>query len=360
MVDGHFKYITVMKSLKIGKRNIGERAPVFIIAEAGVNHNGSVALAKKLVDAAKKTGADAVKFQNFKPEEVVTSKVGMAAYQKRNTGKSQSQLEMIRVFALTSGDFREIAAYCKKKGILFLSTPHGGFDSVDLLAELHVAAFKFGSGDLTNLPVLKYAAQFKKPMIISTGMANMAEITEAAAIIRSAGNSQIIIMQCTTDYPTSPHEVNLRAMETISKGIGAIMGFSDHTLGSHASTMAVALGTRVIEKHLTLDKKMPGPDHKASSDPKEFTAFVKALREAELMLGSATKRPSASEKQYMPIVRKSVVARVAIKKGEKFTEHNLGVKRPGTGLHPRFYFKLMGKCAKRDMPQDELLSAKDL
>jgi N,N'-diacetyllegionaminate synthase len=348
-----------METLTIGDKTIGKGHPVFIIAEAGVNHNGRLELAKKLVDAAKASGADAVKFQNFKPEEVVTAKTGMAKYQERNTGKSQSQLEMIRGFALSSEDFEEIAAHSRKKDIIFMSTPHGGFQSVDLLQRLQVPALKFGSGDLTNLPVLAYAAKLQIPMIISTGMASMSEIEEAVAIIREQKNNQIVVLQCTTDYPTAPEEVNLRAMQSIEHATKTLVGLSDHTKGYHASAIAVALGARVLEKHLTLDKGMEGPDHKASLDQEEFTEFVKVVREAEAMLGSDEKKPSSSEMQYMPIVRKSVVARVDIREGEKLSEENLAIKRPGTGLHPRNYFTLLGKVAKRDINADELFGESD-
>ena len=333
---------------------------LFIIAEAGVNHNGQLDVALKLVDAAKKTGADAVKFQNFKPEEVVTTKAPMAKYQERNTGKSESQLDMIRKFALTSDDFKKIAQYCKKRGIIFLSTPHGSFDSVDLLQRLKVPAFKFGSGDLTNLPVLAYAAKFKKPVIISTGMANMREIGEAIAVIKKAGNTKIIVLQCTTDYPTEKDEVNVRAMRAIGKRFNVEVGFSDHTRNSQAAIMAVTLGATVIEKHLTLDKNMEGPDHAASADPGECTEYVQALRDVETILGTDTKGPTKSEKQYIPLVRKSLVARHSIKKGQRFTEENLAIKRPGTGLHPRLYFKLLGTKAKRDIAPDEMLSKRDI
>jgi N,N'-diacetyllegionaminate synthase len=350
----------IMKTLRIGNKVIGEGNPVFIIAEAGVNHNGSLILAKKLIDVAKASGADAVKFHNFKPEEVVTARARMARYQERNLGQSQSQLEMIRGFALSNQDLMSIEVYCKKKGILFLSTPHGGFASVDLLAKLKVEAFKFGSGDLTNVPVLRYAALLNKPMIISTGMATMKEIHEAVTTIQKTGNKKIVVMQCTTDYPTAPEEVNLRAIQSIAKATDTLVGFSDHTRGAHASVMAVALGACVIEKHFTLDKKMKGPDHKASADPKELAEFVRILREGEHMLGSSKKAPTKSEKQYIPIVRKSVVARKSIRKGEYFTDENLTVKRPGTGLHPRNYFQLLGKQAKRNIPADKLLTQKDL
>lgn len=349
-----------MKNIRIGKKEIGVGRPVFIVAEAGVNHNGKLDLALKLVDRAKAAGADAVKFQNFKPEDVVTTKAPMARYQKRNTRKSGSQLNMIRKLALTPADFKRISDHCKKRGIIFLSAPHGGFASIDVLKKLRVPAFKFSSADLTNLPILAYAARLKKPMIISTGMATMREIAEAVATIQRAGNRNIIILQCTTDYPTPLDEINLRAMQAIAKRFKSPIGFSDHSRGSQAAIMAVTLGASVIEKHLTLDKRMRGPDHAASADPREFADFVTALRNVERFLGSAHKGPTKSEREYMPIVRKSIVAGRSIKKGEILTRKNLTIKRPGTGLHPRLYYKLLGKKAKRDLSSDEMLTHRDI
>lgn len=345
--------------MKIGNKAIS-RGRAYIIAEAGVNHNGKLGLALKLVDAARRAGADAVKFQNFKPEEVVTADAPQAGYQVKNTGKKQSQLDMIRGLALSDFDLRKIVGHAKKIGITFLSTPHGGFQSADLLQTMRVSAYKVGSGDLTNIPLLVHIAKFKKPIILSTGMATIEEASEAVAAIRKAGNKKIVLLQCTTDYPTRSEEVNLRAMRTLGETFGVPIGFSDHTKGNEAAVLAVALGAMVIEKHLTLDKTMPGPDHRASADVKEFTRFVKAIRKAEVLLGSSIKKPSASERQYIPIVRKSVVAARAIQKGERFSKRNLAIKRPGTGLHPRNYFSLLNKKAKRDMHKDQLLSTRDL
>ena len=347
------------KALKVGAFTVGEGHPVFIMAEAGVNHNGSVALAKKLVDAAKAAGADAVKFQNFTAEEVTTKDAGMAAYQKRNTGKSQSQIDMIRKFELPRKAFTEIAAHCKKRGIMFLSTPHSGFDSVDVLQKLKVPAYKFGSADLNNLPVLEYAARFKKPMLISTGMAQMHDIQEAVACIREAGNNNILVFQCTTDYPVKSKDANLRAMQTIRDAFGVVVGYSDHTTGADASVIAVALGASMLEKHLTLDNDMEGPDHKASANPKDFKAYVKAIRNAEVLLGSAKKTIAASSVQYIPLVLKSVVARGSIQKGELLTKRNLAIKRPQGGLAPKFYWDMLGKHATRDMKADEFIRKND-
>jgi len=347
------------QTIKIGKFTIDNEYPVFVIAEAGVNHNGKLDLALKLVDAAKAAEADAVKFQNFKVEEVVTEKAGMAEYQKRNTGKSESQLEMGRKLELKDKDFAVISAYCKKKGIMFLSTPHGGFQSVDLLEKLKAPAFKFGSADLNNLPVLDHAARFGKPMIIATGMATMQDISEAVNCIRKAGNTKIIVFQCTTDYPSKYEDANLRAMLTIRDKFNVTVGYSDHTIGTEASIIAVALGARVLEKHLTLDNAMDGPDHKASANPKDFKAYVKAVRNAEVILGSSQKTIAQSAKQYIPLVLKSVVARGSISRGDKLTKENLAIKRPAGGLAPKFYWDMMGKKAKRDLEPDEFIRKSD-
>ncbi|MBI5456402.1 N-acetylneuraminate synthase [Candidatus Kaiserbacteria bacterium] len=347
-----------MKTLKIGKHAIGKG--VFIIAEAGVNHNGRLDLALKLVDAAAECGADAIKFQTFRAPELVTSAGKMAAYQKRNTGKNESQLSMLRKLELRESLYAPIIARCKKRNILFLSAAHGGFASVDLLAALGVPAFKFSSADLTNLPVLSHAARYKKPMIISTGMATMQEIEEAVRAIKKEGNDKIIILQCTTDYPTDPKEVNLRAMQTIARRLGTHVGFSDHTSGMQAAIMAATLGACVIEKHLTLDKHMQGPDHAASENPREFRKFVDAIRLVEPLLGSRTKKPTVSEKKYIPLVRKSIVANCSIKKGELFTRDSIAIKRPGTGLHPRFFSRFLGKKAKRNIEKDAPLLRSDI
>ncbi len=333
---------------------------LFIIAEAGVNHNGKLDLALKLVDAAADAGADAIKFQTFRAEQLVTAAGKMAEYQKRNTGTDESQIAMLQKLQLHEDFYAPIIERCKKRGIHFMSAAHGGFESVDFLTKLKVSAFKFSSADLTNLPTLTYAAKKKKVMIISTGMATMPEIQEAVKTIRKAGNNNIIVLQCTTDYPTKPEEINLRAMQAIQKACTVEVGFSDHSIDSQAGIMAVTLGAKVIEKHLTLDKTMEGPDHAASSDPREFTEYVRALRAVETILGSEKKTPTISEKQYIPLVRKSLVTLAPIHKGEVFTKKNIGIKRPGTGVHPRFFDKLLGKKSTRDIPADSLLSKRDL
>ena len=346
--------------LRIEKKNVGASHGVFIIAEAGVNHNSRLDLALKLIDAAAEAGADAVKFQTFKAEQVVTASVPMAAYQKKNVHKEESQLAMVRKLELKEKWYPSLLKRAKQKGIVFISAPHGGIESADFLHTLAIPAYKIASGDLTNTPLLRHVAKFKKPMIISTGMATLSEVKEAVQEVQTVGNNQVIVLQCTTNYPLSEHEVNLRSMEAISKETRCLVGYSDHTLGFTAAIAATALGACVIEKHLTLDKRMAGPDHKASLTPKEFARMVQEIRSTEIMLGSKEKTPTRSEQKLIPIVRKSVVAFEPITKGKKFTTGNLGVKRPGTGLHPRFYFKLLGKKTKRTLQRDELITKRDV
>lgn len=341
---------------KIGNKTIGHNRPVFIIAEAGVNHNGRLDLALKLVDAAKEAGADAVKFQTFRAEQLAAESAKMAVYQKKNLGKEESQLAMLKKLELKENFYQPIIKRCEEKGIIFLSTPHGGFESVDFLQKIGAPAFKFGSGDLTNLPVLAYAAKFKKPMILGTGMANMKEVKEAVSAIKKAGNDKIVILHCTTNYPCPPEEVNLSAMASMMREISILVGYSDHTLGSQTSIMAATLGACVIEKHLTLDKTMPGPDHIASSDPQEFKSTVESIRKVKIIMGSATKKPNKSEIPLIKIARKSLVALSGIKKGEKFTKNNLGIKRPGSGLAPKKYFIVLNKRSRRAFKKDELIS----
>lgn len=348
-----------MQTLRIGKRLVGPGRPVFVIAEAGVNHNGSFALAKKLVDAAKAAGADAVKFQTFRAEDVVTQAGKMAAYQKRNTGKSESQIAMLRRLTLTDAQFMALAAYATKRGIIFFSTAAGGFRSVDVLEAIGVPMFKFGSSDLDNLPLLDYAARLRKPMLISTGMGTLQEATDAVAVIRKRGNQKIVVFQSTTDYPAKLAETNLRAMVTMQKKLNIVPGFSDHTVGSRASVVAVALGAMMLEKHLTLSNRLPGPDHKASLNPKDFAAYVRDVRESELVLGSPQKTVAKSAKHYIPLVLKSVVAARPIRKGERLSRENLAIKRPAGGLPPKAYFSMVGKRARRDIAADEFVRASD-
>lgn len=317
----------------------------FIIAEAGVNHNGRLDLALKMVDVAKKCGADAIKFQTFKARSVVTSQ-----------GKTKSHFEMLKKLELKKKFYKPIIKRCKEKKIIFLSTPHGSFEAVDFLQKLNIPAFKFGSGDLTNLPVLQYAAKFKKPVIISTGMATMEEIKEAINCIEKTGNNKIIVLHCTTNYPCPFDEVNLRAMQAMMKKLDVLVGYSDHTTGIQTSVMAATLDACLIEKHFTLNKNMPGPDHKASIEPNELKEMVNQIRNVEKILGSTIKRPNKSEFSMTKTVRKSIVSLRDIRKGEKFTQKNIGIKRPGVGLPPKHYFEILGKVAKVNIAEDALIN----
>ena len=339
--------------LKIGDKLIGEEEPCFIIAEAGVNHNGSVELAKKLIDAAKDAGADAVKFQTFKAESVVVKDAQKAEYQKETTGEG-SQYEMIKKLELTEEDFRELADYAEKKDIMFLSSPFDK-ESVDLLHELDVPAFKVGSGEITNLPLLRYIAKKGKPIILSTGMSTLGEIEEALDVIRSEGVEDIILLHCVSNYPARIEDVNLRAMGTLKQAFKLPVGFSDHTLGITAPIAAVALGACVIEKHFTLDRNLPGPDHKASLEPDELKEMVKDIREVEKALGNGIKKPTKEEEKIKKVARRSIVAKVDISKGAIITEDMLDVKRPGTGIEPKYLKFIIGRKTKEDIKKDDVI-----
>ena len=345
-----------MNPITIQKKKVNYGFSPFVIAEAGVNHNGSLNLALKLIDAAAFAGADAIKFQTFRAEQVVTVSGKMADYQKRNLRKEESQLKMLKKLELKERYYPALIQRAKERGIIFLSTPHGGFESADLLQKLKIPAFKFGSGDLTNLPLLEYAAKFKKPMIISTGMSNLQEVKEAVAAIKKAGNNQIIALHCTTDYPLAPENVNLRVMKTLMKESGVLVGYSDHTLGSQTAVMAIAMGACMLEKHLTLDKNLPGPDQAASMEPLEFREMMKEIHKATVILGSSQKKLLQCEKQYVTVARKSLVTLQKIKKGEKFSARNMTVKRPGTGLLPKRFKEVLGKVATQAIPKDTVLT----
>lgn len=329
---------------------------VFIIAEAGINHNGSIETAKELIDVAKKAGADAVKFQTFKTENLVSKFAKQAEYQKKNTNKVQSQFEMLKKLELDVNTHNKLIAYSKEKNIMFLSTPFD-LDSIDLLNSLNLPIFKIASGEITNLPYLQKIGSLKKKVILSTGMSNMNEIREALDILTNAGTlkSDICILHANTQYPTPMEDVNLNAMLSIGSEFSIEYGYSDHTLGIEVDIAAVAMGASVIEKHFTLDKKMNGPDHKASLEPSELTAMVNAIRNIEIALGSSIKQASKSESPNINISRKSLVASQKIKKGEKFTTLNLTVKRPGNGISPMKWEEVLGTKAKKDYKEDELI-----
>lgn len=331
----------------------------FIIAEAGVNHNGNIEIAKKLVDVACKAGVDAIKFQTFKADKLVTRKAEMAEYQKQNIGNNESQYQMLKKLELSYEDHVELYNYCEKKGIMFISTPFD-IDSVDLLEKLGVKLYKIGSGDLTNMLLLKYIARKNKPIILSTGMASLGEVEEAIDWIKEEGNNDIILLHCTSNYPTAYEDVNLRAMETMRQAFKLPVGYSDHTIGIEVSIAAVAMGACVIEKHFTLDKEMEGPDHRASLEPEELKQMVSSIRSIELSMGDGIKRCSESEMNNIKVVRKSIVVNKTIEPGTILTKDILRIKRPGYGIQPKFIDKIIGIKVNKKIKKDTVLRWEDL
>jgi N,N'-diacetyllegionaminate synthase len=328
----------------------------FIIAEAGVNHNGDIMIAKKLIDAAKEAGADAIKFQTFKAENMVSKYAKKADYQKKTTRDDESQFEMIKKLELNEQEHKDLINYCNEKKILFLSS---AFDltSIDLLNELGLGIFKIPSGEITNFPYLRKLGDLKKQLILSTGMADLGEIEDALDVLTESGTPKgnITVLHCNTQYPTPFKDVNLRAMLTIGHAFGVAIGYSDHTLGIEVPIAAVALGAAIIEKHFTLDRNLPGPDHKASLEPDELKSMVQAIRNIEKALGDGIKRPSPSEVKNKPIARKSLVANQPIKAGELFSAENITAKRPGSGISPMRWDEVLGKVAQKDYEKDELI-----
>ena len=329
---------------------------VIIIAEAGQNHNGKLKLAYKLVDVAKKCGADFIKFQTSIPELHISKFAKKANYQIKNWKKRGSQLQMIQKISLTYNDFKKLKKYCNKKKIEFLSTPFE-MKSIDFLKSLNMKYFKIPSGEITNLPYLIKIAKLKKKVILSTGMANLLEIKKALKVLTSNGTikKNITVLQCNTEYPTPLRDANVKAMLTIKKKFKVNVGYSDHTEGIESSLAAAALGATILEKHITLNKNLKGPDHKASINPKELKKMIEGVRKITIALGNGVKKISPSEKKNIRIARTSIVAAKEIKKGEKFTTKNLTIKRPGNGISPMKLFKIIGKFAKRSFLEDELI-----
>lgn len=323
---------------------------VYIIAEAGVNHNGSLSIAKELVNAAKDAGADCIKFQTFVANSIVTKRAKKAEYQKAI--KEESQFEMLKKLELSFDEFIELSEYCKKREIEFMSTAFD-FESIDFLKSLNMKKWKIPSGEITNLPYLIKIAKLKKTIILSTGMSTVEEIRTALDILNKNGAGEISILHCTTEYPVPYNEVNLNAMNMLKNLFERQVGYSDHTIGIEIPIAAVALGASVIEKHFTLSKKMEGPDHKASLEPHELKEMIKAIRNIELALGDGIKKPTKSELKNIDIARKSIVASKYIKTGEEFTINNLTVKRPGNGISPMEWFDILGSKAKKDFKEDE-------
>ncbi len=352
-----------------------------IIAEAGVNHNGDCARALALVEAAARADADVVKFQSFRADRLATSEAAKASYQQVTTGAAQSQLEMLRALELSEDDEQRIAAACIKAGITYMSTPFDADSATHLVKRIAVATLKVSSGDLTNAPLLLHLARFRLPIILSTGMATLAEVEQALGVIAfgylcetdaqptstdfsdilldrqtwSELRSKVTLLHCTTEYPADPQSINLRAMATLSHAFGLPVGFSDHSRGIHMAAAAVALGATVIERHLTLDRGLPGPDHRASIEPDEMAAMIASIRDVEAALGDGRKVPAPEEIANRSVARRSLVVTSAIRSGEPFTHENLGVKRPGNGIPPIEYWTYLGKKARRDFAANEAL-----
>ena len=341
--------------VKIGDRYIGEEEPCFIIAEAGINHNGSIDLAKKLIDVAKDARADAVKFQTFTTEGLLSKNIVVP----KHIESRESLFETIRKLELSEEEHYELSEYCNQKGIIFMSTPMD-HHSVDLLDDIGVPVFKIASCDLDNLPLLKYIAKKGRAIILSTGMGTISEVGEAVEMIKSNGNDDIILLHCVSAYPPKVEEVNLRAINTLRDAFKLPVGYSDHTIGINIPLAAVAMGAKMIEKHFTVDKKMEGPDHAVSADPVDLKNLVSGIRELEKSFGTGVKTPSKDEIEMRKSFRKSIVAGVNIKKGETITPEMLSIKRPGTGISPKYFDFIVGKTVKKDITKDELLSFKDV
>lgn len=325
---------------------------VYIIAEAGVNHNGRLDLALKLCDVAKEAGVDAVKFQTWKTEKIVTHTAAKAAYQEENTGSEQSQFEMLKELELSYDDFDTINGYCKKIGIQFLSTPDEE-ESLDYLCSLNLPFIKIGSGEVTNIPYLRVIGSRHQKVIISTGMSTLADVEKAYNTLMESGSKEVALLHCTTNYPCPYNEVNLKAMQTLKSAFKCQVGYSDHTMGIEVPIAAVAMGAELIEKHFTLDKNMEGPDHKASLEPDELKKMVTSIRNVEKALGDGIKRPNASEKQNAEVVLKRIIAGRTISKGEILGTDNLSLLRSSEGLPAKYWDLIAGKAANRDYKEDE-------
>jgi len=345
--------------IKIGNKFIGDKHSCFIIAEAGVNHDGDLKKAKKLIDIAKDAGADCVKFQTWITEEIITKDTKQAEYQVKNTGKKESQYEMIKKLELSFEQFVELKNYSDKKKILFLSTPDDE-SSVDFLDGLGVEAFKIGSGEITNLFILKRIAKKGKPIIMSTGMATITEIQDAISIIYNTGNKKLALLHCTSQYPTKFEDVNLNAMITLKNIFNTIIGYSDHTEGILVPQIAVSMGAKIIEKHFTYDKNALGPDHRCSLNPNELKEMITDIRKVELIMGESDKKPTNEENELKKLVRKTVVAKLDIPKGELITKNMLTVKRSPGNLEPKELYRVIGKISQNDIKKDEPIRLNDI
>ena len=347
------------KQFKIGNKIVNEESKTFIIAEAGVNHNGDINLAKKLILEAKKAGADCIKFQTFKSDKLVTKHAQKAKYQRQSTGVSDAQYKMLKSLELSKEDFNHLNKYCKKNNIIFLSTPYN-FDDVDFLEKIGSKAFKLASMHLTENEFIKYVAKKDKAFLISTGMSNQLEIDEVYKLLKKQKNQNFCILQCTTNYPIKDNEANLNVIKTFIKNYNCIIGYSDHTEDYLACIAAVALGAKIIEKHFTLDKKLRGPDHSSSINPKEFKKMVEDIRRTEVILGSKIKKKNKIEKDNEKFMKRGIVARKDLKKGSIITNKNIDFMRPFTGIKPNDFVKIIGKRVKRDVKKSERIYFKIL
>ncbi|PRR82848.1 N-acetylneuraminate synthase [Clostridium vincentii] len=332
---------------------------VFIVAEAGVNHNGSIDIAKKMIDEAAKMGVDAIKFQTFITEKIASVYAKQAKYQSENTRIKETQFEMLKKLELSQSEFKELKIYCDNKEIVFLSTAADN-DSVDFLVDIGVKAIKLGSGEVTNLKLIEYVSKKGIPIILSTGMSNLGEVEKALNVIDSNGNCDITLLHATTNYPTDYKEANIRAMVTLKDAFKRNVGYSDHTIGVEAAIIATTLGATIIEKHFTLDSKMEGPDHRASLNVEEFKNYIKSIRNTEILIGNGIKRPTVSEISIMNNVRRSIVARRDLKTGDIITENDIEYKRPGTGIYPEFFSIILGRKIKKDIKKDQVIVWDDI
>jgi N,N'-diacetyllegionaminate synthase len=345
--------------MKIGDRQIDEGHPCYVIAEAGVNHNGSLELAQRLVESAAQAGADAVKFQTFHAEKVISASAPKADYQKETTGNTERQLEMVRRLEMPESMTRAVAAHAARVGIAFLST---AFDeqSVDLLDDIGVPAFKVGSGDVTNLPLLEFVGRKRKPVILSTGMSYLEEVKSAVETLLAAGCQELAILHCVSSYPADPREANLRVLQTLRDTFHVPIGFSDHCMDNEIAIAAVAMGANIVEKHITLDVNLPGPDHRVSLSPEKFKSLVQSICLVERALGDGVKRPYPGEQNVLDLARRSIVAAHTIAPGAIITREMLDFKRPGTGIPPGQWKQLVGKRAAHEIAYDSLITLKDL
>jgi len=348
-----------VENVTTGSLSIGPNFPCFVIAEAGVNHNGDLELARRLVDVAAEAGADAVKFQTFRADRLVSPTAPKAAYQRQTTDAGESQLDMLRRLELSPAAHRELNDYCRQRGLIFLSTPFDE-ESADLLDELDVLAFKIGSGEVTNHPFLEYVARKGKPIILSTGMSYLSEVDEAVRVLRDAGCEQLILLHCVSSYPAAPADANLKAIQTLAAAFGVPVGYSDHTPGIEVALAAVALGACVIEKHFTLDRNLPGPDHRASLEPPELRALISGVRTVERALGDGIKRPVPAEADTRAVARRSLAARVDIPAGVIVEAGMLTALRPADGIPPGLIRRVIGRRTRRSLTAGQFIDWSDL